>query len=272
MCRAQLGRLLTNKCFLLLSEVVTLTLASTARRYHPARSTTNKLVVPPRNSRCSVPSVFFFRLCLCDCGVRKRKRDKVSTFVCPYVSGWRRARWASCWEHRWCRGLPRQHWWWPHSHMGPPAFWIPHLLFRPEPEPPPLLLLQLLLLVLLYSTHTHTHSRPGSRPLSIPLPWKGGSKTSKHGQVGVHALPRVFPCAQVCFPVRQAWDESSHFTDLGPSHTGCVMNKQHGNAKRWDTQRPNQNSSHQLWHHSATQTQENKFMKMLVETLKAGNW
>lgn len=48
------------------------------------------------------------------------------------------------------------------------------------------------------------------------------------------------------------------------------MNKQHGNAKRSDTQRPNRNSSHQLRHHSAAQTQENKFMKMLVETLKEG--
>lgn len=41
---------------------------------------------------------------------------------------------------------------------------------------------------------SYTLSRPGSRPLPIMLLWKGIPNTT-HGQVGVHTLPRVFPCA-----------------------------------------------------------------------------
>lgn len=41
---------------------------------------------------------------------------------------------------------------------------------------------------------SYTLSRPGSRPLPIMLLWKGTPNTT-HGQVGVHTLPRVFPCA-----------------------------------------------------------------------------
>ena len=114
--------------------------ASSTRHYHTLHIHT--LIILPPNSHCSAKMFF---LCVC---MSARSWEKVSTFVCPYVSGWRRARRAPCWEHRWCRG-------WPHSHMGPPAFWIPHLLFRPGlttphcPSLPPL-------------PHTHTQGQgPG---------------------------------------------------------------------------------------------------------------
>lgn len=173
----------------------------------PSRPRDQQTAIPPRNSRCSVPSGFFFfsfRLCVCDCGVGKRKRDKVSTFVCPYVSGWRRelaGRPAGSTDGaEACHGSADDG----HILTWDPQLSGSHTSCSGLSRSPHLLLLHLFLLVLLYSTRTRTHSRPGSRPLSIPPPWKGGSRTSKHGQVGVHALPRVFPCARVCFPVRQA--------------------------------------------------------------------
>lgn len=128
-------------CWLIFaSEVITLRSASSPRHSHPVHWTINKLIIRPPAPLTVRSQVCFSPLLMSECARNCTSiREKASTFVCPYASGWRRTCWAPCWEHRWCRGLPRQRWRRPHSHMGPPAFWIPHLLFRPEltnPSPP----------------------------------------------------------------------------------------------------------------------------------------
>ncbi|MED6251705.1 hypothetical protein ATANTOWER_001668 [Ataeniobius toweri] len=145
-------------------------------------------VLLSRDTVCESPVCFSLRLYVW-LHIRKKEGEKASTFVCPYVSGWRRTRWASCWEHRWYRGLPRQRQRWPHSHMGPSAFWIPHLLFRLELTTPFLSL----------STHTlsEAHTGPGSGPTVCfaTLEKKG---TQHMGKLAVTLSPECFPvCKQV---------------------------------------------------------------------------
>lgn len=201
-------------CWLIFaSEVITLRSASSPRHSHPVHCTINKLIIRPPAPLTVRSQVCVSPLLMSECARNCTSiREKASTFVCPYASGWRRTCWAPCWEHRWCRGLPRQRWRRPHSHMGPPAFWIPHLLFRPEltnPSPPHPHTLTFSRS--LSHTHANTHTRPKTRPLPISLAWKKRENTT-HGRVGGHTLPRVFPSAWACvsvMQVKQMWEESN---------------------------------------------------------------